>query len=123
MRSFLYGELVDLQIRWRRRLIVELTYPSKGFLRKAQIAVRNGQEIRIIISAGWRKKILLQHIDTLLEIFEDSISCEGREEKKWSWKFMRNMFLIGRLFNTCLYAKTGGYKASFIKEGILILSK
>ncbi len=91
----------------------KITYPSKYFLKRTISLIKNGEEVDVIISSGWRRNILLQELPNLLE---------NDDEAKPHWKFVIHMFAIMRFFTAYLYAKTYSYVITYFDEEDLIVS-
>lgn len=101
----------------------EYIYPSRDFLKRVMRAIRKGELLRIKVSNGWRKKILLTELPLLLE--SDESVAQRREEKGANakdWLFVPRMFFVLRFFTTYLYALTADYKVSFVNSGELTIT-
>jgi hypothetical protein len=89
-------------------------YPSRFFLKNIASAVRNGNSIKIVTSAGRKKEILLSE---LVDLLNDHTPNDNT--KKTSWKYMLCMFLEVRFFTAYFYAKSANYTVSYIDDGEL----
>lgn len=99
--------------------MVELTYPSVGFIRVGKTAINRNEELRIEVQSGPIRDLVEAEIEhEQSSLTGDTISSR----KSLSWRGFFNLFRIMRFLVVFWYATTAGYKVEYEKiKGLIVL--
>ncbi len=94
--------------------MAELVYPSSKFVKSAMAVIRSGDELNIKVFSLREKKLLSA-------LLPDLVDTDTEQNGKSDWGYLISMFLTLRFITVFFYAKSGGYRASFVTENSQLL--
>ncbi len=100
--------------------MMEINYPSTGYIHNANLLVRKREEIRVIVKPGSRKSMLLSLLPLLLEQGPSDHRIDAIGATK-NWKAAFYMFPLIRFITVHYCALSVGYRVNYTNEADLIV--